>query len=228
MYCGEGDFDYCCEAIKLQKNVNVTHHVIKNKPEKEAHNNLWSAWREAKKQNNYDMFVKVDADTVINEDALYEFWLIMKANPRVTGMQAPLVDFFTLKFINGLNCFGPSVEFLDTTNELYCDRNVDVGHDLVIKADLMPEKLRPAGYHCFFSLEKQAFHFGVHRGLKKQFQIYDDVESANKIQPNKKRALALIGFASAKNFELGGFNYNDELFNQEFNIALHKLGNNDH
>lgn len=225
MYCGEGDFDYCCEAIKSQKNVDVKHHIIKNKPEKEAHNDLWSAWREAKKQDDYDMFVKVDADTVINENVLYEFSLIMKANPRVTGMQASLMDFFTLKFINGLNCFGPSVEFLDTTSELYCDRNVDVGHDLVIKADLLPETLRPAGYHCFFSSNKQAFHFGVHRALKKQFHILDDIKTAYASNPNKKRALALLGASASKNFDMGGFNYNDDLFNEQFQIALHELNN---
>ena len=223
MYCGEGDFDYCCEAIKSQQKVDVTHHIIKNKPEKEAHNELWASWRKAKKQDDYDMFVKIDADTVINENVLYEFSLIMKANPRVTGMQASLMDFFTLKFINGLNCFGPSVEFLDTTSELYCDRNVDVGHDLVIKADLLPETLRPAGYHCFFSSNKQSFHFGVHRALKNQHNILKDVYDANQVKFDIKRKLVLMGAKVSPLFKNGGFNYDDELFKEQFDIAIQEI-----
>jgi hypothetical protein len=169
------------------------------------------------------MFVKVDADTVINDDVLYEFSLIMKANPRVTGMQASLMDFFTLKFINGLNCFGPSVEFLDTVSELYCDRNVDVGHDLVIKADLLPEALRPAGYHCFFSSDKQAFHFGVHRALKNQHNILKDVYAANQTTFDVRRKLVLMGAKVSALFKNGGFNYDDELFKEQFENALKEL-----
>jgi hypothetical protein len=223
MYCGEGDFDYCCEAIKIQKNVNVTHHVIKNKPEKEAHNELWASWRLAKQEQPYDLFVKVDADTIINDNVLFEFSNIIRLNNRITGIQAPLLDFFTLKFINGLNCFAPNVVFNDTANHLYCDRNVDVGHDLILSSELVPDTLKPAGFHCFFATNHQSFHFGIHRALKNQREVLNNVYAANQTKFDIRRKLVLMGAEISPLFKNGGFNYDDELFKEQFNIAMKEI-----
>ena len=170
MFTGEGDYDDACLAISNQQNVKIHHVVIKNLPEKEAHNALWSAWREAK--NDFDMFVKVDADTILShQNVIFELWTMMFKNTRITGIQAPLYDHFTDGEINGLNCFSPKVTFRDTADSLFCDRNVDVDHDIVIKASDVPLSLKPAGIHCSKAHHLQAFHFGVHRMLKNQHGI---------------------------------------------------------
>lgn len=219
MYCGEGDFANCYREINKQTGVIVTHHIIKDMPEKEAHNALWSAWRSAKQ--DHDMFVKVDADTVLtNDKILFEFWQVMQNNQRVTGIQAPLLDYFTDGYINGLNCFGPNVVFQDTTSDLFCDRRVDVNHDIIIKARDVPQSLKPAGYHCFHATEKQAFHFGLHRALKNQTDIIDLLKTAWLRNNDRIRGIALLGVSMSSQFRDGDFNYTDERFNMAYDVTI--------
>jgi hypothetical protein len=218
MYCREGDFIDCCHAINKQTSVIITHHIIKDMPEKEAHNELWSAWRAAKQ--DHDMFVKIDADTVLtNNEILSEFWNVMQNNVRVTGIQAPLLDYFTDGYINGLNCFSPKVVFQDTTDGLFCDRRVDINHDMIIKATDVPQSLKPAGYHCYKATSEQAFHFGLHRALKNQHDIMSLVREAWTRNKDRIRGMALIGSSIITQFREGGFNYVDEQFQTAFNTS---------
>jgi len=224
LYCGEGDFDKCSESIALQKDVDVCHVVIENLPEKEAHNKLWQSWRDAK-ESGFDMFVKVDADTVLAHDSvLSEFWSLMKSDSRITGIQAPLDDYFTEGLINGLNCFSPKVVFNDTADELFCDRNVDVNHDRVIKAGNVPIQLIPAGYHCHYANDKQAFHFGLHRALKNQTKIISDVRKSFERHNDRLREIALCGAFLGECNPIGvGFNYNDQRFIKSFELTLKRF-----
>lgn len=224
MYCGEGDFDACCQAIINQKNVEIQHVIISNQPEKDAHNALWKSWR-AVQYEGYDMFVKVDADTVLaHDEVLSELGNMMSDNPRITAIQAPLLDYFTDGNINGLNCFSPKVTFLDSKDPLFCDRQVDVGHDITVKADGVVDRLKPAGYHCFRTNDKQSFHFGLHRALKNQIHIINSVKAAWKKNGDRQRALALLGALAAKKFATGSsFNYEDEQFLDEFKLTLEQF-----
>lgn len=220
MYAGEGDYDGCVTAILGQRDVQVQYVSIADLPEKEAHNRLWNDWRTVQ-HSGFDMFVKVDADTVLAHDSvLLELSKLMRGNPRVTGIQAPLHDYFTDGFINGLNCFSPRVTFRDTADELFCDRHVDVDHDVVIRSDNVPPELRPAGHHCYHANEQQAFHFGLHRALKGQVQTINLVKQAWLRYDDRLRALALFGAAKAPTFLSRGFNYGDEKFQLAFHETL--------
>lgn len=211
MKCGEGDYDESAISIFRQRGVALVHSVIEDMPEKAAHNELWSRWRAVR--SKFDMFVKVDADTVLaHDEVLLEFWKMMHANPRITGIQAPLLDYFTDGHINGLNCFSPRVTFRDTADELFCDRQIDVDHDVVVKADGVTERLRPAGYHCYSATDAQSFHFGLHRQLKNQVSTLARVRQAWLGKRDRRRALALLGAQCAGTFKDGGFNYGDERF----------------
>lgn len=226
MSCGEGDLEECIKSLCFQTGVDVTHELISGLPEREAHNRLWDSWRSVK--DNFDMFVKLDADTVLtHEHVLSEFWNLMSSNARITGIQAPLLDYFTDGMINGLNCFSPRVIFNESSNDLYCDRNVDHGHDIVIRSDMVPERLRPAGRHCFFSTEEQAFHFGLHRALKNQVSTMVAVSQAYHKYRDPLRKLALLGAQVSNQFSGGGFNYVDDKFQTAFSIAKRLLTNND-
>ena len=213
MYCGERDFDTCKQSLSSQKGVEIEHCIIENLPEKEAHNRLWSSWR-AVQHTTFDMFVKVDADTVLAHDnVLMEFLMLLNANKRITGIQAPLHDYYTDGLINGLNCFSNDVIFSDSTDYLYCDRNVDGGHDIVLKAENVPDTLRPAGHHCHNASEIQSFHFGLHRTLKNQHATLARVRAAWERKHSEKlddnRSFALLGAMMAYRFTDGGFNYTD-------------------
>ena len=222
MYCGEGDLPECLEAVLSQKGVSAKQVIIRNMAEKAAHNALWAAWREARP--GHDMFVKVDADTVLaHDEVLLELWKTMESDPRVTGIQAPLLDYFTAGYINGLNCFSPKVTFRDTADELFCDRQVDVGHDVVIRSEKVCDRLRPAGHHCYRATDAQAFHFGLHRALKGQVGTIAQVRAAYKREGGRARALALLGAQASPNFAVGGFNYSDERFKVALDGVLRRF-----
>lgn len=223
LYCGEADFAVHIDAITHQVGVDITHFVVDNKPEYEAHSTLWKKWNEVKSE--FDLFIKVDADTVlINNTTVSEICKVFAADRDVTGLQAPLHDYFTDSLINGLNCFSPVVSFRDGKDELYCDRNVDFGHKKTVSSERVPNSLRPAGLHCHYANDRQAFHFGLHRALKNQNENMRKVALAYNKHGDRLRKLALLGAEAAIDFRCdSSFNYCDEKFNEHFSTALRKL-----
>jgi len=224
MFVNEGDFEHCKTAIKNQKGVDVEHFIVEGLPEKQAHDTLFSKWNKVK--NNFDLFVKVDADTVlVSENLISNVCELMYKDENVTGMQIPIHDYFTDSLIPGLNCFKPEVIFNTNTHELYCDR-VDSGHKKEIKGDLVPRSLIPAANHCHYASIIQAFHFGLHRALKNQSHILQKVFDGYKKHQDELRFCVLKGAEASANFrDLKGFNYCDEKFNlifNEFQKQLHQ------
>lgn len=219
MYAEEGDFSACMQRIKDQEGVSVSHFIISGMKEKQAHNALWHAWNDQKSE--HDLFVKVDADTVLTSPHTLKIIAdLFRENSRVTGLQAPLQDYMTNTHINGLNAFSPVVTFNDTRDELYCDRQVDVDHDVVLRVGTLPQELVPAGYHCYHSTERQAFHYGVHRMLKNQRHIISQVCDAWNTHQDRIRGFALIGASVAGAFsESKRFNYSDDEFQNAFERA---------
>jgi len=220
MYTQEGEFEGCLKQVQAQKDVTVSHVIIANMREKEAHNALWHAWRH--QGPSHDLFVKIDADTILaSTRTLSLIWEQFAANPRVTGLQAPLHDYMTDSFINGLNAFSTKVVFNDTQDELYCDRQVDTGHDIVLREKDLPATLKPAGFHCWNSTDRQAFHFGCHRMLKGQTAIIAQVQAAWNRDHDRPRAMALLGAHAAWQFQQNRkFNYADEEFARAFDETV--------
>lgn len=214
--CGEGDYDDCVNSVLRQSNVIVEHVIIRDLPEQEAHNELYVLWTLIKQ--SFDAFVKVDADTVLAHDnVLASYANMLSDNSRVTGIQAPLHDYFTDDMINGLNCYTPSVVF-SSSPVLYCDRT-DTNHDIVLKAKDVVSELKPAGYHCHKASDVQAFHFGYHRGLKNQHDVMNRVILAWQKHKDHKRALAIAGFNAAKTCTHNA-DYSSVEFKEMFDIAV--------
>ncbi len=219
LFCGEGDFEASTKAIHEQQGVDVTHHIIKGLNEKDAHNSMFAAWRYAR--NNHNLFVKVDADTVLfSNNTISIIWEQFQKNDHVTGMQAPLMDYMTDGLINGLNVCSSKVYFEDTKDELYCDRVKEVGQDIVLRQADLPTSLIPAGWHCRYANEKQAFHFGLHRMLKNQREVINKVHDAWLQNGDRIRAYALIGADMSQNFAAHRrFSYSDPEFIDAFEEA---------
>lgn len=220
MFSGEGDFQEMLRAIHTQQNVDVTHFVVGGYNELEAHNSLWTTWR--KNRPGHDLFVKVDADTVlVRPTILAEIWTEFKKNPRVTGMQAPLHDYMTDGLINGLNATDTRVTFNDSMDDLYCDRHVDTGHDIVLRdGSGLPVSLVPIGRHCHLANDRQAFHYGVHRMMKGQRDTINRVHVAWSRDKDRIRAMVLIGAQLSHRFVQGHrFNYADIAFKASFEDA---------
>lgn len=213
MFSGEAEFDLCCEAVAKQSGVKVTHHVISHMAEMEAHNELWVSW--AKVKSEFDLFAKIDADTVlINEYALENVWSLFSQNSRVTGAQILLHDYFTDKLIAGLNFFSPKVEFNRSTNPLLPDR-VDRNHDIILRGDEVAH-LSPIGWHCKAPNPKQAFHFGLHRALKRQDDVIESLSRAWLIYRDDARAWAISGALAANFWMRKNFDYDNKVFSSAF------------
>ena len=210
--CGESEFDSCCAAIFAQTGVSVTHHVIRNQPEFEAHNMLWAAWNDNK--TTHELFVKIDADTVLNRDtALFEISNLFK-NPHVTGAQIPIHDYFTDDLINGLNAFSPRVIFKNAKHKLFAD-HADRGHEIVLKRDDVAH-LAPIAWHGQNPSPRQSFHFGFHRKLKGQTEVLRKTANAWLKYGDTSREWALAGAANAKWWMIGQTHYNSRAFQKNF------------
>lgn len=196
MHSGEAEFARSSAAIAGQTGLSeIKHYVVSGMPEAKAHNALWSAWESEKA--NYDLFVKVDADTVIDStEAVSRVWEMFAADPRVTGAQLKLHDYFTDDLIAGLNFFTPVVVF-NVSPELYCDR-VDTNHNVVLKGEPVSH-LEPVGLHCIEPNDSQAFHFGLHRMLKDQTDVMKRTFDVWKTKRDRPRSLALFGASMAYN-----------------------------
>lgn len=219
MHSNESEFDQCKLMVSLQKDLQSHYHqIIEGLQEKEAHNALWASWESQKE--NFDLFVKIDADTVLmDEYSISRVWKLFEENKRVTGVQIRLHDYFTDSLISGLNFFSPVVKF-NTSPDLYCDR-VDTNHDVVLKGDCV-KHLEPIGYHCKNPSLAQSFHYGLHRMLKNQVETMRKVSKAKR---EEQRKFALLGASFALNSKskfLSGDNssYSSSVFIESYEEAL--------
>lgn len=224
MYCGEPDFEHCVAMLKAQNGIILKHVVIANKPELEAHNELYATL------NNADRSwfrVKIDADVVLlHENILAEMIEFWQARPHLDWIDPPVHDHLTKTTIKaGIAFYTSKVKFSPQSNPLKCDRGVVSAHKV------MMDYPTPVAHHMLYADERTAFHFGLHRGLKGQGHIEKAVERANIIDPHPAREAALQGFAEARseryaNWHLGqdthvpnDHNYGDAKFEE----ALQKL-----
>ncbi len=209
---GEAEFDECVAAVAAQSGITVTHHIIKNQPEFEAHNMLWAAWESQK--HDHDLFVKIDADTVLNRDTalsdIYQLYL----DPTVTGAQILLHDYFTDDLISGLNSFSPTVQFRPAQKRLFAD-HADFGHMKVLKGDAV-KHLAPIGWHGKNPSPSQAFHFGFHRKMKGQTDVLKRTAVAWLKHGDDARGWAMAGAASAKWWMVGRSDYASATFQKCF------------
>jgi hypothetical protein len=226
MHSGEAEFEEARQCVLRQQDVEVFHFIIDGLPEYEAHNALWKTWNDCKK--NFDIFIKVDADTIIDDPKKFsqiadEF----NQNSRLTGMQIPLHDYFTDGPILGLNCFSPSVIFTPASSRLHADHADKGGHDIVYRNEKVAH-LAPAGRHCAYPNDYQAFHFGLHRMKKNQRDTMRKVYQAWKASGGRARLLALYGAAAAISGFSGDHDYDADSFKAAYNrVEEYGLENED-
>src|SRR5713101_2667305 len=93
------------------------------------------------------------------------------------------------------------VVFQDTSDDLFCDRQVDVGHDIVIGSEGVP--------------------LSVHRALKGQHHIIEKVRQAWNTHKDRLRGIAILGAHLSSQFNKNRrFNYNDKELIEAFDRAV--------
>lgn len=218
MYSGEGEFQDCISSIQKQKHVQIEHHIIYRQNEFEAHKNQIKTWQII--QDRFDVFIKVDADTVITNELAFASVYEEMIHNRASAAQIRLHDFFTDSLISGLNFYTKESIFSEPDNKIFCDRSV-IHKKLLHSDNGYFKNFTPIGLHAFNPTPIQAFHYGVHRGIKNRTSEYFLVKAAHEKFYTSERYLALKGFEKSSLFKTNNeFNYTDEFFNKIFQETL--------
>lgn len=168
LYCGENEYEECVAAIQSQSYTNFDHMTIANLPELEAHYKLYKNFIDNAEQ--YQLLIKIDADTVINSDLLFE--KIVKKfseNAWLEVMNIGVLDFFTEEIIPaGIQIYRNTVRWDFNKDTVFPDIPImDKNRYQYDKTELAP-----AATHCKNPSIPQAFHYGVHRGIKSIQKIH--------------------------------------------------------
>lgn len=161
LFSGENEYEECLSSIEIQTYADFDLMCIENMPKFQAHSRLYQSFLH--KKNQYDLLIKIDADMVITRPELFQ-QIVEKfeQNPGMDVLGIAIWDFFSAGYINGLNSYRNTVTWeLDPSN---------VNADVVVvdedKYTFDQSELAPAAIHCKNPSKLQAFHFGVHRGIK--------------------------------------------------------------
>lgn len=157
----ENEFGACVDAIRRQTLPPVDHFVIENLPNVAAHRALYR--RFMAEAGDCDLFIKVDADMVVEDPRFFENVADrFRLNPSMGAMLIAVHDFFSDRLIDALHIYRSDTAWpLD-------DENV-----FVDPCPLPPQRvihdttdLAPAAVHSPDPSPFQAFHFGLHKGVK--------------------------------------------------------------
>jgi len=168
LYSGENEFDECVAAIQSQTYKNFDHFVFKNLPNKEAHVTLFKSF--LSRAEEYDILVKVDADTVLSYDTLFEKVVHkMQQNNWLDVFSIAVHDFFCGQMLNaGFAVYRNTVRWNFEKETMF----VDIPEVAQNRYFFDDKELAPAAIHCKNPSPYHAFHYGVHRGFKSIQQIH--------------------------------------------------------
>lgn len=162
LYAGENEIEECVDSINRQKGVTFEHVIFKNLGNKEAADTLYKTFMD--RSDEFDLLIKVDADMVLLDDHLFSnISQKFREHDWLDLLEIRLHDFYSDQLIWGLNSFRSTVKWKPAQDNLFIDDFPPVPKNRRIGDCL---ELAPAGIHCKNPSPLQAFHYGVHKGLK--------------------------------------------------------------
>jgi hypothetical protein len=161
LYAIENEFDECIAALHRQTFQSFDHFVIQGLPNREAHDQLYQRFMNHAQE--YDLFVKLDADMILISEQLFSAIVERFEHHANMDLFTILVlDFFTGRLINGLHTFRNTARWSRRADDVFTDaHSIPRNRTIVDDTDLAP-----AAYHCKNPSDFQAFHYGLHRGVK--------------------------------------------------------------
>lgn len=161
LYSGENEYFDCLASLQAQDYPYWKHKIIKNLPKKEAHEKLYKEFMNNKDQ--FDLFLKLDADMVlIRNSALRDLVQLFQNYPDLDNAELVVHDWFTNTMIWGIHMFSNRAIWNINRNKLFTDRDPWIP-GRKIKFSGPPA---PVVYHSPNPNPYQAYHFGIHRGMK--------------------------------------------------------------
>jgi glycosyltransferase involved in cell wall biosynthesis len=175
IYSGENEIDECLKSIRAQRYTNYDHILIENLPKREAHHRLYKTFLEHAQE--YKLLVKVDADTVLCSDELFGRLVeTFEQDPMLEVMNIGVLDFFTDEMIPaGIQIYRNTTRWDFEKDTIFTDVPI-MDHE---RYRYDTTVLAPAAWHSPNPSIPQAFHYGVHRGLKSIQRIHSTFHWAN-------------------------------------------------
>ena len=160
----ESQINECIKSIKNQKNVQVKQTIISGLPAIEAEKRIYELFNE--NRNNYDYFVKIDADMVLESPDVLETItnkLTILRSRNIERLTIPVLDFYSGGFITGMHTL--SAKSIPTKINSYPINNPDkwIGH---IPGKIIKKTKRIYVRHGYNPTSSQSFRYGLHRGIK--------------------------------------------------------------
>jgi hypothetical protein len=173
LYTIENEIGECLAALHRQTYPAYDHFIVEGLPDRDAHDALYG--RFMKLADDYDLFLKLDADMVIENEFLFEQIVgVFRSNNHIDMFTIPVYDYFSRQFILGLHTFRNTVTW-QLRDDVFTDKhNV---HRTRIFVDQGP--LTPAAIHCPNPSPFQSFHLGIHRGVKIRVALQRPVQLRN-------------------------------------------------
>jgi hypothetical protein len=232
MYSGEGDYELCKESVYAQEGILPTIYEVKHHPMQEAHKMIYSYWN--KHKDEYDMFVKLDADCVLaNNTKAIDVYNAMQLRTNLAGLGIWTQDFVRNRLIPAL-IFGNrhcTFNIENVTSKAAFDTSVyQIEPGYVFDDTSIANALAPAAFHGYHSTPMQTFAQGVKRRIRRggQWDIYEIVRSEFINNPEILRFMFLIGWNLGEHVLADDYNYTDAKFIKYFNRVNELVNNLDH
>ena len=175
LYSGENELEECLKSIHAQRYTNYDHILIENLPELEAHYQLYKTFLDHTQE--YELLVKVDADTVLCSDKLFGHLVeTFEQDPSLEVLNIGVLDFFTDEMIPaGIQIYRKTTRWNFENDTVFPDVPI-MDHE---RYRYDTTVLAPAAWHSPNPSIPQAFHYGVHRGIKSIQKIHSTTHWAN-------------------------------------------------
>lgn len=199
MSCGENEYLDCLSEVRCQEGVLCDLFEVKNRPNKEAHDVLYSTFNE--KADGYDYFAKVDADMVFVDRAALKKITDEMSSHEYDHMMVDVKDALSEIFIPGFNVYSSRVRWEGNRDRLIVDYH-----------GTAESSTRRMDWHLVDHMPNpslfQSFSYGVHRakkavqaGIKQKdlsrailhWTILSQVSEAYRRAPTLQRASTLLG-----------------------------------
>ncbi len=161
LFSGENEFRQCKDSLQDQVFTNWDHVVYKNLPNKKAHETLYRKFMD--EAENYDLFVKLDADMVfMSEQSLSKIVGTFQNYKHLDHALLGVKDWASNSIIDGLHIFSNRATWTKNDENLFVDPSPKVPG----KKFYTHNEPAPLVVHSPNPSKNQAFRFGYHRALK--------------------------------------------------------------
>lgn len=206
LFSGENELDQCIASVKAQTHRSTHHEIIKNLPNKEAHDTLYRRFMELSHQ--YDYFIKLDADMVFEDNGMIEKMIrCFTQSPDLDHAIFSVRDWYAQMNVFGLHMFSNRVTWPQSKDHIFVDHHPDCpGIRKVFNHAPAPVAIHNPNPTLEF-----AWTFGQHRALKvvqrdrwkKQvgsaedhFRLLKRIYNIQKIDSDPRRVAVILGAES--------------------------------